>query len=106
MVTLMDSLQSLCAYPIPEQAIEAIAVERGLDTMLDADSEAMHSNAYKLAKADVLMWLVYAPNVSQGGVSYTLSDEQRKRFLDQASSLYKHADTEVKPRFGYKGSRL
>lgn len=56
------------------------------------------------------MWLSLAPNVTQGGQSYSFSDEQRLQFRNQANSLYKEfaADDSAtpKPVYGYKGSRL
>ena len=57
------------------------------------------------------MWLSVAPDVSQGGQSYSFTDEQRKQFRNRANSLYDDfgASDEAgtpKPIYGYKGSRL
>lgn len=107
MASLLETLANICAYPIPEVALEGIGIERGIDLAQDADGELMRTKEYRLAKADTLLWLVYAPNVSQGGVSYSLSDEQRKRFIAQANAIYgEYADGSGKSIYGYKGSRL
>lgn len=107
MSSLLDTLTNICAYPIPEAALEGIAAERGVDLALDAGTETLRTKEYRLAKADTLLWLAYAPNVSQGGVSYSLSDEQRKMFMTQAKAIYSDMDDDSpRVKYGYKGSRL
>ena len=69
MATLLSSLQAINAYPVPQSFFEATAASRGLDLKAEITQEALNSKAYRLARADVLMWLSEAPNVSQGGQS-------------------------------------
>lgn len=54
------------------------------------------------------MWLSQAPNVSQGGQSYTFDNEQRLKFSNAALAIYGDykEDNTPKTTFGYKGSRL
>lgn len=109
MLNILDSLRSVNNYPIPLQTLKEIARGRGLDTDNDVEVSTLHSRDYKLAKADVLIWLSYAPNVSQGGQSYNFTDEQRAHFRRKADALYGECeeDTDMsKPIFGYKGNRL
>ena len=77
----------------------------------DATAEVLKGKEYNLAVADLLMWLSIAPDVSQGGQSYSFTDEQRRQFRNRAGSLYDDfgAGDEAgtsKPIYGYKGSRL
>lgn len=109
MTTLGDILKSVTLYPIPESALAGAALRRGVTLDAEAVSGNVSSAEFALAKADILMWLVYAPDVSQGGQNYSFTDEQRELFLNEARSLYAaNAPSDVPPGtvFGYKGSKL
>lgn len=108
MATLLSSLKAVNAYPIPQSSIEAAAASRGLDLTAEATQETLQSREYRLTRADMLMWLASAPNVSQGGQSYTFDNEQRIRFRNEALSIYRELDedTSNKTTYGYKGNRL
>lgn len=107
--TCIEALRSINAYPIPPRVFDRIAVERGLNLEENLTTEGAKGKPYRLAKADVLMWLSKAPNVSQGGQSYTFSDEQRDEMQCEARSIYnavgEQADA-VGVVYGYKGDRL
>lgn len=105
MATIVESLKSLNAYPIPVQTLVCIAEGRGLspyDIVFDIEN-------YTLATADVYMWLSNAPNIVQGGQMYNFTDGQRTAFRARAQSIYA-AEGEVKAAkntiYGYKGTRL
>ncbi len=106
-MTTLEALKSVNSYPIPLRTFEEVAQRRGISLTGDCLIEDMQSAEYNLAYADLLMWLSYAPSVSQGGQSYSFSDDQRIQFRNRASELYKtYGDDAPKARFGYKGSRL
>ena len=101
-MTTGEFLQAISIYPIPSSALQSLCLGRGLD----ADSElGVVDSTTLLTKADALMWLSQAPNVSQGGVTYSFSEYERKQFRAQAEQLYVENGGK-KARFGYKGSRL
>lgn len=109
MVTVLDSLLSVSAYPIPLRTLVGAVESRGLDPTAEATPEVVRSERYKLAKADVLMWLSLAPDVSQGGQSYSFSDDQRVQLRNRANALYGECVDETdkpRPTYGYKGNRL
>lgn len=107
MATVYETLKGVSAYPIPDNTLNEIASHRDIELAEIATEEVIKSIAYVLAKADLLMWLSLAPNVSQGGQNYSFSDSQRLAFRQRANALYGLNDQEeVKPVFGYKGSRL
>lgn len=111
MVTIQDALKGVNAYPIPQRKLNEICTRRGCALSDDATQEVLNGRSYNLAVADILMWLSIAPDITQGGQSYSFSDEQRTQFRNRANSLYKDfgASEELgtpKPIFGYKGSRL
>lgn len=109
MATVLESLKGINAYPIPLRSLVDAAEYRGLDMTAEATQEVMQTAAYKLTQADLLLWLSLAPNVTQGGQSYSFTDEQRVQFRNRANALYGECQEEGnKPKsiYGYKGSRL
>lgn len=108
MATTFASLKSINAYPIPAATIEGAALRWGVDLQQELTKEIMRSREYKLCRADLLDWLSSAPNISQGGQTYSFSPEQRKEFKLQAQQLRQENCGEVpqKPIYGYKGSKL
>lgn len=110
MATLLSSLRAVNAYPVPQSFIETAAASRGLDLTAEITQDALKSKEYRLAYADLLMWLSQAPSVSQGGQSYAFDNEQRQQFRNEANALYKEFGdddiTAAKLLYGYKGSRL
>ena len=105
-MTILQSLQQLNLYPIPDTVITNYCEGRGIDAATDATTEVRASREYKLAKGDVYKWLAFAPStVSQGGVTFSISD--KKRFISDANKLYAECEeTGIGTVYGYKGSRL
>lgn len=108
MATVLEALKGINAYPIPLGSIVDTAEYRGLNLPDEASQEKMQSAAYKLAQADLLLWLSLAPDVSQGGQSYGFTDEQRVQFRNRANALFRECDDsgQTKSIYGYKGSKL
>ena len=109
MATILETLKGISAYPVPLRTLVETAELRGLSLAEAATQEVMGRKAYKLAKADLLLWLSLAPNIGQGGQSFSFTDEQRQQFRNQAKALYDECDevsAATKPIYGYKGSRL
>ena len=108
-MTLFEALASINAYPIPHGSLQEIAVRRGIALEAEIDAGQMREATYNLCVADVLMWLAEAPNVSQGGQSYSFDSEQRAKFRARAKALYDEFKDDAAgyvTTFGYKGSRL
>lgn len=111
MSTVLEALKGINAYPIPLLAILDAGIGRELDPTTEVDETILRSKEYKLATADLYYWLAVAPNVSQGGQSYSFTDEERKDFRNRATAIYDEygePDDNVGKgvRYGYKGSRL
>lgn len=106
MATIVESLRALTAYPIPMPTLVSIVEGRGLSPYDTTDNTLPN---YRKAEADVYMWLSNAPDVSQGGQSYSFTDEQRKHFRQQAKAIYEatgEATASKTTIYGYKGTRL
>lgn len=108
MATILESLKGINAYPIPLRTLVETAEGRGLALHDEADAEFLRGKAFRLATADLLLWISLAPNISQGGQSFSFSDEQRTRLRQQAQAIY----DELEPTganataYGYKGDSL
>lgn len=82
------ALISLTNYPIPMPVIENIMDSEGLDAeTTETSKELRNGAAFKRCTAAVYSFLAKAPNVSQGGISYSFSEDERKRFAQIASSI-------------------
>lgn len=107
--TTLDALKSINAYPIPLRTLIEVAERRNLSVTAEATQEVLQSKIFSLAKADLLLWLSIAPDISQGGQSFSFTDEQRKDFKRQAQGIYDAFEPSQKVgcvTYGYKGSRL
>lgn len=110
MATVLEALKAVSAYPVPLRTLVETAEQRGLTLSVEATKEVLSGRDYRLAYADLLLWLSsLAPNITQGGQSFSFTDEQRQQLRNQAQALYDELDEEsaaAKPIYGYKGSRL
>ncbi len=100
-------MQGLNSYPFPSAELSAIAARRNLNLAAEATGTLLNSREFRLASADLYMWLSIAPNISQGGQSYSFSEEQRSRFRAMALDIYDDEEEQGSGvKYGYKGSRL
>lgn len=106
MGTISKSLKSLSSYPIPSATIEEVAEALGLNPSDDITPSIRNSNNYKLAKAGIYDFLSEAPNISQAGISYSLSDGERKRFKAKADLSRNELDYNNQDYYGYQGEDL
>jgi hypothetical protein len=109
MAKILETLKGINAYPVPLRTLTEIAEGRGLNLQDEATLAVLRSSGYKLATADILLWLSLAPNISQGGQSYSFSEEQRLQLRKRADTLFGECEDEAslsKPKFGYKGKKL
>lgn len=109
-MTNREALLGISGYPIPARTIEAIALRRGVDLEMSAERDTINGYEFRGAEADLLMWLSRAPSISQGGQSYSLSEEQRKDFRRRAQALYaelgESGANASGVSYGYKGENL
>lgn len=104
-----ELLQSVNAYPIPANIVMEAGVRYGLELEAEATKEIISSSGYKLAKADVYTYLAGAPNVTQNGISFSFSEDDKKYFLNVASSIRTEEGVEDETsgqKYGYMGEDL
>ena len=110
MATTLSSLQALINYPISQSAIESMADARGLSLTEECTPEVRKSREYRLTCADIWMYVHLSPNISQGGISYSFTAQERKAFFNMAMAVYNELDEDSANansiQYGYKGSSL
>lgn len=110
MAKVIEKLKGFNPYPVPLRTLVETAEKRGLDLDGEVTAEVLKGKAYNLARADLFLWLSFAPDISQGGQSFSFTDKQRTRLRNQAEALYAEFEPDgsasQKPIYGYKGSRL
>lgn len=113
-MTILETLkQGVSNYPVPMATLERVTLVRGIDLKATATTEILLSKEYRLADADVKLWVSTAPNVSQSGISFDLLVSTRDSLKSQANAVYKeYGDSMYEPekmstvKFGYKGKKL
>lgn len=110
-MTIQDALKGLTNYPVSQKCLERISVKRGVSLSAIYTNETAGTQAYKLAEADVLIWVARAANISEGGVSITLTNIDRAALRQKALSVYNafgdaEGTSEQPIKWGYKGSDL
>ncbi|MDR1197535.1 MAG: hypothetical protein LBK94_00790 [Prevotellaceae bacterium] len=111
MATILDALKSISGYPVCDAVLQNIATKRGLNLAEEATHDIIVSDGYRLATADVMRWVSFAPNISQEGVSFDMLYSDRQEMRKEANSIYGELNddayiAEIKTKFGYKGEWL
>ncbi len=99
------ALMSITNYPIPAPVIENIMDAAGLGSDTETSAEVRQSEPFRRATAGVYQYLAEAPNVSQAGISYSFSEDERTRFAQRASNILAELgnDQETEVEVGYFG---
>lgn len=97
-MTVEDYLYGCVGYAIPEEALNTILVDRGIEH--GASVSALDKRTKELCKADLYMWCVNSPSVfgniedsngvwkhKEGGSQTSASD--KKHLLRMANRIYK-----------------
>lgn len=85
-MTILEAIKESVGYPISDNRAEMTLVKRGLVKTEDATEAILNSKSFELATADLMFWLITAPNISEGGVTISLTD--KKTLKDIASGIY------------------
>lgn len=108
-MTIQQSLKSLTAYPIPPTTLQDIAEGCGLSLDSELTPEMRGSKEIKRAKAHTYIYLITAPNISQNGVSFSFTAEERKQFKKLAVALLKEIGDDISSlgvQYGYVGENF
>lgn len=86
------ALLNSVSFPLSPRQVEVISTQRGLDVCAEFSKETGRSKDFQLAKADMIRTIVTAPNISEGGVSISISD--RRALIGMANSIYSRFEPE------------
>ena len=87
-MTVKEALRAVHAYPIPDRVLSNTAEARDLSLETEINSTIRQDNKFKLAEADLLVWVSQAPNVSEAGVSFDMLVTDRKELRERANRIY------------------
>lgn len=88
-MTIRESLRQINLFPIPDATIEDVCEKRGLTPDATTDAATRATASFRLATADIYKWLAFCPSsVSENGISFSISESDRRRFLDEANKIY------------------
>lgn len=105
-MTLLESLQSLTNYPVSPEYVEGVLTEEGMSADTQLTPETAHSAGFLRAKRRVCLYIATAPNLSQGGISYSLDANARGQFIEMASDIAEALSEDEGGRYGYIGDEL
>lgn len=110
-MTVLQSLKSITAYPIPPATLQDIAEGCGLSVDADLTNEMRNTAEFRRAKAQVYVYLVTAPNISQNGVSFSFTSDERKFFRKAAKCLLAEIGDDISglglgAKYGYIGENF
>lgn len=108
-MTILQSLKGITTYPIPPATLMGIAGGCGFTGDEEADVETLNTPEAKRAMARVYIFLITAPNISQNGISFSFSAEERKMFRAMAKAILKEIGEDPSAfglggKYGYVGS--
>lgn len=88
-MNIHEALRQINLYPVPDGTIINVCEKRELLPAAEITNEIRFSAAFKLATADIYKWLAFCPSsISENGISFSISEADRKRFLDEANRIY------------------
>lgn len=105
-MTILESLQSLSNYPVSPEYVEGVLTEEGMSAETQLTASTAHSAGFLRAKRRVCLYLATAPNISQGGISYSLDANARGQYIDMAADIAEELSDGEGGRFGYIGDEL
>lgn len=105
-MTVSESLRSINNYPIPNYVLTKSAIKNGMSLEDEITIESVISKEYRLMEADVYAFLAGAPDITQNGVAFSFSEDQRDWFLSMSNSIKADlgvSDSSSGQGYGYMG---
>lgn len=107
-MNVAQSLRSISAYPIPSATLQDIAEGVGLWPGEEMTQEIRRSREFRRAQAQTYIYLSEAPNVTQNNVSFSFSEDERKRLRTRGEAILDEIGESVSNGvvYGYHGEEL
>jgi hypothetical protein len=91
-ITIQQALISLNSFPIPNDQIEKVTIDRGLTLTGNYTQTVGESEAFRLASADIYYWLANAPSIVEQEVGVNQAIAIKKQLLELAMAIYGEYD--------------
>lgn len=98
-----EALKALASYPIPRTFILNVLADLELDPNATANTLIRKSAQFKRAKIAVYRFLITAPNITQNGISYSLTAEDKNYYKQCVGELEREIGSESSRIYGYVG---
>lgn len=85
-MTILEALSGSVNYPVDENKLKKILVDRGLSDTETYTKEVGLGMAFQLATADVYTLLVSSANIAEGGYSVSMTD--KSNMIKLANGIY------------------
>jgi len=104
-MNIAAALLSLTPYPVPENTIARILLDRDLIDSADYTKAISITQEFELAQADLYIWVATAHNFSEQEVSFNLGVGIKEELIAKGNAIYaKYGDSKLNVRtFGYTG---
>ncbi len=114
-MTLEKALRAISNYPIPRNVIEVAGITGSLDLFDELDTETLQTLGYLKASRHVVLFLLRAPSgISEQGVSFSVSDDEKSELrsllislnndIEAAELAEGNTPAAQRPNIGYWGS--
>ncbi len=91
-MTISEALVSLNSFPIPDNSIEKILIDRELTGSTEYTVTISTSQAFRLASADTFMWLHDSPNLVEQEVGINQAVSIKQDLMEKANLIYGEFD--------------
>lgn len=107
-MTIEQALTSLSQYPIPSAFVDTMLMRIGLSGQETFTQEVANSREFKAAKAEVYLYLMTAPSVSENGFTISLDSTAKTTYRELYEQLQSElgASSALEVDYGYKGEDL
>lgn len=96
-MTIQESLRQINLYPISDATVQEVCERRSLNPTDETTNETRTAANFRLATADIYKWLAFCPSsVSENGISFSITEADRRRFLDEANRIYDELEEDSK----------
>ncbi len=89
-MTILEAIKSSTVYPVPVVNIEKMCIDRGLDKDMEYTQEIGSSQSYRLATADLYLFLYASNSITEQEVK--ISVNEKDRYKDLANAIYGEYD--------------
>lgn len=87
-MTINEALTAVTAYPVANNTIEKILIDRALTGTDEYSKVIGDSESFLLATADVYYYLAVTPNLVEQEIGISNASSEKQRLLDFANTIY------------------